>query len=134
MYTASTQRQHEEISDEPSTRGSSSSDTLEDNSQDFQSLLVSRSTSQSDRSGLEQFSQPSQPQENSSSEDFLYMNCDRNELPDSTVQEFDVEGFGLSSETDMTREVDEPDFKPEEIQFNPEEFNFDIGKWSLGIC
>ena len=138
VFTASTQSQHEEISDEPSTPGSSSSDTPEDNSQDFQSLLVSRPTSESDRSGLEQFSHehhlPSQPQVNSSSEDFLYMNCDRNELPDSTVQEFDVEGFGPSSETDMTREVDEPDFKPEEIQFNPEEFNFDIGKCSLEIC
>ena len=135
VYSANAQRQHEETSDEPGNRGSSSVDISKDSSQDhFQSLLVSRSTSQPERLGLEQVSHehqlPSHPQVNSSSEDLLYMNCDRNELPDSTVQEFDMGSFGLSSEADMPREIDEPDYKPEEIQFNPEEFNFDIGKCS----
>ena len=62
------------------------------------------------------------------------MDCDTNELPDSTVQEFEVEVLDVSTETDKTREIAEQDFEaPEGIQFNPEEFNFDIGKHLMGI-
>ena len=76
-----------------------------------------------------------------SSEKCPYVVCEVNDPPDSTVQESDVTGFVLSTETrscddavdgdkvDKARETLESDCKaPAEIQFNPEEFNFDIGK------
>lgn len=138
-HSAGAQTQHEEISEKCITLGSSSSNNEMDASQDVQLSLrsICISAIQSAGSNVAQFTHghhlPSQ-QVLSSSENFTYMDCDTDELPDSTVQEFEVEVLDVSTGTDKTTEIDEQDFEaPERIQFNPEEFKFDIGKHLMAI-
>lgn len=84
-------------------------------------------------------------QEHVSSASLSYVDCEQVQVPpDSTVQESDLSGFGLNTETRLCDTVDdggkvdessdnlEPNSKDSvEVQFNPEEFNFDIGKLIL---
>ena len=84
-------------------------------------------------------------QEHVSSASFSYVDSEQVQVPpDSTVQESDLSGFGLNTETRLCDTVDDGDkvdkssdnLEPYgkdsvEVQFNPEEFNFDIGKLTV---
>ncbi|KAL9988849.1 hypothetical protein ACROYT_G003339 [Oculina patagonica] len=121
--------------------GSSSDDLCGDIGHDHWSSPSS--TNLSPGPGPEAFS-PGRPlpaqHEHVSPEKLPFVDCEVNDPPDSTVQESNISGFVLSTETrlcdgvvdgdraDEKSETLEPDFKaPAEIQFNPEDFNFDIG-------